>query len=185
MRIEYKLLKYNIFITFLLLGCGKYEVYDWNIYNKPHIPGGSISADMQVYIDQYNKEAEDRGINANYTKLVSINWQDSITLGDQTLLGLTEVYKEPEGQLVSTITFSNELNQYPDVIKTLVITHELSHALLGIKHVERDSTQDLQIMYWQVGNDMINNSSNYEDPNMWNRYLDFLFGEQQLEVYQW
>lgn len=178
---ENKMLK--LMLILILTGCGNYEAYDWKIYHKPYIPPGNISSDMQQHIDTFNQAGQIRGINTSYSKLVSINWQDTLNLNGQELLGHTQVYQEPEGQLVSTITFSKLLLTYPDTIQNLTITHELGHALLGVKHTARN-TNDLQIMYWAVGQDMIDNVPNYNDPIQWSKYLDFMFEQQNQEVYQ-
>ena len=166
-----------------LTGCGGYEMYDWNIYRKPYKPQGYIDTEMQKYVSTFQKEGAARGVGTAYSDLVSISWQDGGINGDTSLYGLCEIYTEPEGNKVSTITLNTALRDLPASVMNLVITHELAHCLLGVGHTSH-SSDDLAIMFWSCSDDQIFNANNYANPKIWSKYLDFLFKQQNSETFQ-
>lgn len=177
------MLKYILFTAFCMLGCGNYEAYDWHIYAKPYIPQGSIDAEMQAYVDTFHQEADKRGVASNYSDLVAINWSDSLSMNGETLLGYCQIYKEPEGNLVSYIQLSTLIRTLPQSVQVVVFNHELAHCLLGVMHTNRDS-DPLAIMFWASGDAQVANADNYADPTLWSGYLDYMYYDQNQEVYQ-
>lgn len=174
-----------ILLLFALLGCGKYMIEDWHVYTtKGYTPPGSIDAEMQGYINQYNAEAKSRKATLGYSDLVAINWEDNVVEDGKTLWGYCQIFSQPEGPSKSEIVLSNHLNtDVPAVIKKVIIYHELSHCLLGVDHVQAIPDNVLQIMYPSSGYEQENNQFNYEDPIVWGQYLDFLFKHKELETF--
>jgi hypothetical protein len=180
-----------IFCSTVMAGCGKehtiagkYVVSDKGVYTPEatYTPPGSIDAEMQGYINQFNADAAARGVAVGYSDLVSVSWQDNLNMDGQPLWGYCQIYNEPTGPSKSKIVLSTNLRKALPAIMKVIITHELGHCLLGVEHTTHDPANVLQIMYWSSGVEQANNVANYGNPVTWAKYLDFLFEQKNLEV---
>lgn len=178
-------------LLFLAVGCGEISkitgmnATDHGIYQKPvdFKPTGTVDTEMKGYLTEYNAEAAKRGVKAAFSKIVEVNWVPDLKSGDETLWGLCQTYFNPDNTVVSSVTLSDHLNtDVPACVKKLIIFHEFSHGLLGVKHTAHDPSNVLEIMFWSSGAEQIANcdetGAGYLD---WDGYLDFMFKNQQLE----